>query len=305
MSKTRVLVIGGGPSPEREIALLSSKAVFSALDGDKYDKEFYDWDGSSEWLENNLAEFDVVLPILHGVGGEDGTVQAIIEDAGVAYLGSDAKTSALCFDKDRTLTKLREASIQIPEGDTVTYTQYRDHPLAREPHVLKPFKGGSSIDTFIISDVFEIPHDQIKASFAKYETMLLEDYIDGVEITVPILNGATFPIIEIQPPKNGTFDYINKYNGKTRELCPPQNVSKELQKQANGIAMNAYKTLGCRHLARIDMIVRDDIIYTLEVNTLPGMTSQSLFPKSFASIGISFPDLVQTLVELVQKGSDT
>lgn len=304
MSKPAVLVIGGGLSPEREIALLSSKAVYEALDGAKYDAEFYDWDGTAEWLESNLERFDVVLPILHGVGGEDGTIQAILENAGVAYLGSNARTSALCFDKDRTLTKLREMGIQIPEGDTVTYAQYKDHPLAREPHVLKPFNGGSSIDTFIISDASEIPHDQIEASFAKYETMLLEQYIDGVEITAPILSGDTFPIVEIQPPKNGTFDYINKYNGKTRELCPPENLTVQLQKQASIIAANVYKSLGCRHLARVDMIVSGNDIYTLEINTLPGMTSQSLYPKSFASVGIEFPALVETLVELVQKGTD-
>lgn len=304
MSKTKVLVIGGGPSPEREIALLSSKAVFDALDSKTYDKEFYDWDGSVEWLHENLVRFEVVLPILHGAGGEDGTIQRILESANMPYLGSGSVVSELCFDKTRALQELQNHKVLVPEGTAVSYTEYQDHPLKMRPHVLKPHQGGSSIDTFILSDPSDAPHKQIEESFATYGTMLLEEYVDGIEITAPILNGAVFPIIEIQPPKNGTFDYTNKYNGKTKELCPPENLDQRIQKQASIIALKVYKILGCRHLARIDMIVRDDTIYVLEANTMPGMTSQSLFPKSFAAANIEFPALVETLVELVQKGTE-
>ena len=132
--------------------------------------------------------------------------------------------------------------------------------------------------------------------------MLLEQYIDGVEITVPMLGGKCLPIIEIHPPKNGTFDYVNKYNGATQELCPAESLSLEQQTIAKDYALKIYNDFGCRHLARIDMIVTPDNIYVLEVNTLPGMTERSLFPKSPAAIGMDFSSLVVQLVELAQKG---
>lgn len=302
MSKPTVLVIGGGPSEERVISSLSSKAVFGALESQGYQVEYYDWDGSRQWLNDNLSRFDVVLPILHGAGGEDGIIQKILEDAKAVYLGSNSEVSALCFDKTRSLQKMLDLGITIPEGQIVTHEQYKAHPLYNVPHVLKPYDGGSSIDTYILSDPKDRPEELIEQSFTKHPKMLIEQFIEGVEITVPILDGELMPIIEICPPKNGTFDYINKYNGATIELCPARHLTLEQQNIANDWALKIYRSFGCRHLARIDMIVAEDDIYVLEVNTLPGMTDKSLYPKSPAAIGIDFKALVVRLVELAQKG---
>jgi len=299
MSKLRILVIGGGPSREREISLLSSKAVFDALQHTDYDTTFYDWDGTPQWLINNLSKFDLVLPVLHGEAGEDGQIQKLLEQNNVRYLGSNSEVSRLCFDKQAARQKLTEIEIRVPEGQVVSLERYSNHLLRTKPHVLKPFDGGSSIDTYILPSGIKDLTDNIAESFERYEQMLLEEYIDGTEITVSLLNGEAMPVIEIQPPKNGTFDYINKYNGKTLELCPPENLSTATQKVAQNIAKKIYTAFGCRHLARIDMIVLGDDIYTLEVNTLPGMTSQSLYPKSLAVAGYDFDRLVATLITLV------
>lgn len=302
MSKLKILVIGGGPSEERVISSLSSKAVFDSLEYQGYPVEYFDWDGSTKWFTENLSRFDIVLPVLHGAGGEDGVIQKILEDARVSYLGSNSQVSELCFDKTRSLKKMSNLGITIPEGEIVTLNEYKAHSLYNAPHVLKPFDGGSSIDTYILADPKDRPEELIVQSFKKHPTMLVEQFIEGVEITVPILDGELLPTIEIRPPKNGTFDYINKYNGATIELCPAEHLSQQQQQIANEWALKIYRSFGCRHLARIDMIVANDNIYVLEVNTLPGMTDKSLFPKASAAIGINFDALVVRLVELAQKG---
>ncbi|MBP9739001.1 D-alanine--D-alanine ligase [Candidatus Saccharibacteria bacterium] len=302
MSKPRVLVIGGGPSDEREISSLSSKAVFDALKSQAYSVEYYDWDGSIDWLQDNLARFDVVLPILHGAGGEDGVIQKILEDASIPYLGSNSEVSKLCFDKKASRIRITELGIVVPDGAVVTMSEYQTHPLYSQPHVLKPYNGGSSIDTYILANPSDRPNKLVEASFSKHHTMLLEQFIKGIEITVPVLGGVCLPTIEIHPPKSGTFDYANKYNGATTELCPAQSLTKDQQKTVNDIALRIYTAFGCRHLARIDMIVTKDTVYVLEVNTLPGMTEKSLFPKASAAIGMDFNTLAVKLLELSQKG---
>lgn len=299
MPKPRILVIGGGPSPERDIALLSSKAVFDAVDKELYEVVFYDWDGSSQWLDAHLKSFDLVLPILHGVGGEDGTIQRVLEAAKVPFLGSGSEVSALCFDKQQTRQKMQQLGVRTPAGDTITFAQYKSHELTQGPHVLKPINGGSSIDTYIITDDHDSSIEAIAESFRTHGTMLLEQYISGIEITVPVLGENLLPTIEIQPPENGTFDYINKYNGKTREICPPENISENEQRIANQCARTIFNGVGCRHLARIDMIVHQGDVYVLEVNTIPGLTSQSLYPKAAAEAGLSFEQLVERFITMV------
>lgn len=303
MSKPKILVVGGGPSLEREISLISSKAVFNTLEEAGHQVTFYDWDGTTTWLDAHVAEFDVVFPILHGRGGEDGGIQALLENHVVPFLGSSSEVSKLCFDKKRTLALLESINVKIPRGDTVTLAQYKKHPLTTTAHVLKPFKGGSSIDTYVLRSPADQPLEQIEKSFSKYESMLLEEYIDGIEITVPILNNEPLPVIEIQPPKNGVFDYANKYNGKTAEFCPPKNVSQALQREVQDLALKIHTALGCRHLSRIDMIIVEEKPYVLEVNTIPGMTAQSLYPKSAAVYGLDFSQLVENFVTMATKGT--
>lgn len=297
----KVLVIGGGISDEREISLKSSRAVFEAAKQKGHDVDFYDWDGSDSWLAERVLEFEVVLPVLHGTGGEDGQIQQILEKFNAPYLGSEAAVSRLCFDKKRTLELLRENGITTPVSKLVTFEEYKSDELFDQPHVLKPFNSGSGVDIFIYADPEKKNLKAIQAAFESHEKLLLEQFISGVEVTVSVLDGKELPVIEIIPPKGGVFDYENKYNGQTQELVPAQSISEEMQQQIYEVGQKVHLLTGCRHLSRTDIIVSENQCYVLEINTMPGMTDQSLFPKAVAYVGLAFPEFVDYLIELVRK----
>ncbi len=295
----KILVIGGGTSDEREVSLKSSQAVLKVVNQKGDEVDFYDWDGSSSWIEQNIDKFDIVLPILHGTGGEDGVIQSILEKAAAAFLGSGSSASSLCFDKNRSRTLFKDCGIRVPKGEIVDLREYQTSTLRNNPHVLKPYNGGSSVDTFIHNDLSQMNMQNVQEAFKRHHKMLVEEYIVGTEITVPILEGKELPVIEIVPPEGETFDYENKYNGRTAEIIPPHNVGEDLQKQAVKIAKQIHKVAGCRHLSRTDIIIKDGKLYTLEVNTMPGMTDQSLFPKAAQAAGLDFPELVDYFIKLV------
>lgn len=295
----RILVIGGGISNEREVSLKSSKSIFDAVSA-SHEKFFYDWDGDEKWLDENLANFDVALPILHGVGGEDGQIQSILEKSNTKYLGSDSRSSKICIDKKATQELLKSQNILVPGFGALTYQQYQESDFVNKRHVVKPNDGGSSLNTFIDVRPDDPRADQIKKAFDTYGKMLVEDFISGVEVTVPVLDGRELPLIEIVPPEGEFFDYNNKYNGKTQEICPSKNVSAELQENAQLVAKKSHDILNCRHLSRVDIIIdQRGQMYVLEVNTMPGMTGQSLFPKSAEVSGMSMEELVEYLIQLV------
>lgn len=296
----KILIIGGGISSEREIALRSSRAVFEAALQKGYQAEFYDWDGSREWLTAHAREFSLALSILHGAGGEDGVIQSLLEAVKLPYLGSGVKASELCFDKQKTRQLLAENGVLVPSGQLVSFSDYQASQLFNQPHVLKPTDSGSSVDTYIYPDAAQKDMAQIKDTFARHPQMLLEEYISGDEVTVPVLIGKQLPIIEIIPPQNAVFDFANKYNGQTQELVPPEHVTPTLQESARQLGERVHELTGCRHLSRVDMIISGDDIYVLEVNTMPGLTDQSLFPKAAAAAGLSFPDFVDYLIKQVQ-----
>ncbi len=294
----KVLVIAGGISGERDVSLRSARSVFDAIDA-SHKKEFYDWDGSTDWLADNLKGFDVVLPILHGEGGEDGQIQTILEQQDAKYLGTDAHASKVCIDKDKTQEVLTANKILAPKYEVLSYQQYIESPLTLSRHVVKPVNGGSSLHTFIDVRPHDPRHAQLRTSFDKHQVMMVEEFIDGTEVTVPILDGKELPLIEIIPPEGGFFDYNNKYNGLTQELCPSANISQELQAKAQEIAASVHKTLGCRHLSRVDIIIDSrGQIYTLEINTMPGLTDQSLFPKAASRVGMDISMLVEYFIQL-------
>jgi D-alanine-D-alanine ligase len=294
---THILVLSGGISSEREVSLRSAAAVAEALKDGGYQVTMYD----TQQGINRLPASDVVFPVLHGMGGEDGTIQSALDTAGTLYIGSDAAASALCFDKWAYKQKLRKAGLPVTNGALVTAETLWQSPFLAKPFVLKPFDGGSSIDTFIVRDVQAIPEEQIKACFVRHEQMLIEELVEGLEITVGVLENTALPAVEIIPPAEGEFDYENKYNGKTQELCPPQHISNEVHQRAQGLALQIHKLTGCRDLSRTDMMVTDDNeIYVIETNTMPGMTEQSLYPKAAAAAGIPMAELVSRFVKAAQ-----
>jgi len=190
--------------------------------------------------------------------------------------------------------------IKTPQSELVTATTFADSQLVRHPFVLKPVADGSSVGALIVR---KLPFDEAAAGrlLATYHTMLLEELIVGREITVPVLGDRALPVIEIIPPQGKEFDYQNKYNGATTELCPPANVSPEQQERAQRLAERLHKLSGARHLSRTDiMIDKTGELYVLELNTLPGLTAQSLFPKAAAVAGLPWNDLVAKFVAMTR-----
>jgi D-alanine-D-alanine ligase len=295
----RILVLSGGNSSEREVSLRSAKSVIAALTGLGHEVVEYDTANGLDGIKDHTAGMDAVFPILHGKEGEDGTVQAKLEELGVKYLGADSRVSRLCFDKMAFKKAISELGVLTPKAELVTRQSVKGSELLNRPYVLKPNDGGSSVDTFMVRTPAEktLDYDDI---FERNPTMLLEELIEGTEITVPVLGDKALPVIEIVPPEGEEFDYDNKYNGSTQELCPPVSVSEPLQRRAQEIAETIHSSLGVRHLSRTDIIINDrGEMYVLELNTIPGLTDASLFPKAAGVAGLNMKDLVGRLLEEV------
>lgn len=293
-----ICVIGGGDGPEREVSLRSSAAVRDGLTNLGHHVTFLDYHEDENSVRDASTGCNLVFPILHGRGGEDGHVQAVLDSIGIPYLGSRVQASKLCFNKVDLKELLVANGILTPRSEVVTSATFSQSALIRHPFVLKPVSDGSSVGTMI---AHQVPYDSAKAAelLEMHGEMLLEEMIVGHEITVSVLGNKALPVIEIIPPAGQDFDYVNKYNGATSELCPPRNVSQKMQAQASDLALRIHALAGVRHLSRSDFIIDEhDRIYALEINTLPGMTTQSLFPKSAATAGITWTQLVEKLVEL-------
>lgn len=295
----KVAVLYGGTSDEKEVSLRSGTAVAEALEVTGYEVIRIDTGDNGLDLRNALSDADCAFPALHGRGGEDGSIQKLFEATRVPFVGSSSISSALTFDKWRFKEFLLAHDILTPRGELVTGGDIWQSELTTSPFVLKPYDGGSSIDTFIVRDTGQVPHDAIDESFKTHERMLLEELIQGSEITIGVMEGTTLPVIEIIPPSEGEFDYTNKYNGASRELCPPENISAEVQAEAATIAQQIHKLAGLGAMSRTDIIISatDRKLYVLETNTIPGMTAQSLFPKAAAVAGYDMPKLCDLLVQ--------
>jgi len=296
--KVAVLLID---SPERDVSARSAKAVADAARTAGFEVSEINLINGPSALDN-ISKDTIVMPISHGVNAEDGWVQSKLEKRGLPFLGSDSQSSKNCFDKWRTRTILEKAGIEMPKAVQVTKESFSSEALSKEPYVLKILNGGSSIGTLIVRDPANVAQSKIDEIFDMEDSAVLEQLIDGSEITVPILDKRSLPVIEIIPPPNGEFDYDNKYNGATQELVPPKNVSAEVQKRAQKIAEQVHQIMGCRHLSRTDfMLDKSGKLFVLEINTMPGMTDQSLYPKAAAVSGLTMPQLVKKFTELVER----
>ncbi|HSX37127.1 MAG TPA: D-alanine--D-alanine ligase [Patescibacteria group bacterium] len=292
-----VIVLSGGSSDERAISLRSGSAVIAALK--QAGNQVEQLDPADGLPEAKLQACDTVFPVLHGSGGEDGEVQKQLDDLGVAYVGSGVKSSELCYDKWQYKQFMQTHGLPTPDGRLVDITGFWSSTLSRQRFVLKPNDGGSSVDTYIHRTSSEAPKDVIADLFSRHPKMLLEELVEGVEITVGVLGDKPLPVIEIIPPESGEFDYENKYNGKSQELCPPEHVNGSIQTAAQELAVRAHSLCGCRDFSRTDIMVTPlGELSVLETNTIPGMTDQSLFPKAAATAGIPMPELVDQLVKM-------
>lgn len=284
----------GGPSAEREISLRSGAAVAQALRSLGHTVHELDPRDDAWALP---AGTEVVFLALHGTYGEDGTVQRHLEALGVPYTGCDPEASRLAFDK--VLTKQRCLAAGVPTARFAVL----DRPEAswpmgwQPPVVLKPARQGSSVGLQFVERVADWAAALAEA-FRYDSQVLLEERILGRETTVGILDDAPLPVVEVRP-KQGAYDYLNKYTpGRTEYFCPaPFDAETTRRIQAAGLA--AFRAIGGRDYARVDVMVRpsgEPVV--LEVNTLPGMTETSLLPKAAAAAGLGYAELCQRMVDL-------
>ena len=292
----KVGVLMGGISSERDISLKSGQTVIDHIDKNKYEVVPIVID-SKEDVINKVKGIDFALLALHGKFGEDGTVQAVLETLGIPYSGCNALSSALCMDKDMTKKILTAANIRNAEWMMVTSTEEIDYDKLETigyPFVVKPNSGGSSVATNLIDKKEEIKDAVVEALKWDREVMI-EKYIPGDEITCPVLNGKMLPVLAIKP-KAGFFDFTSKYeDGGADEFIVE--LDPKLHKEVERMALATYKELKCSVYARVDMIVSNGKPYLLEVNTLPGMTPNSLFPKSARGVNIDLPKLLDLIIE--------
>lgn len=297
----KVLVLGGGDSPEHDVSVRSAKAVADAARIAGFD--ILEADPAKGYsILDNLPSGTIVLPVLHGLNGEDGVIQKELEERGLPFLGSGSKSSSQCFDKWQTRQVLESANIRMPKAVKVSKETYENQPMSKTPHVLKIINGGSSIGTLIVRDPSALKAEQVDNIFSMQNDAVIEELIEGNEITVPVLDKQALSVIEIIPPKDLEFDYENKYNGATQEIVPPKNISLEIQEKAQELASQVHKIMDCRHLSRTDFMVdATGNIFALEINTMPGLTNQSLFPKAAAVSGMDMPALVTKFIDMVKR----
>ncbi|RMD80680.1 MAG: D-alanine--D-alanine ligase [Lentisphaerae bacterium] len=297
MPEISVMVLMGGSSSERDVSLISARGVCDALKRSGFKVTAYDI--REPVLPSGIDNVDVVFPVLHGGFGEDGTLQALLESEKIPYVGCGPTASRLCMDKYACKQTLNNAELPVPFGMLIAESATTLDARLSLPFVMKPNFGGSSVGLHIIHsrDEFFSVYDQIQP---EKDPVLLEEYIEGTEITVGLLDGKPLPPVEICPPGT-TYDYDAKYlykHGKTQYLCPPRSLDEATVHKAQDLAAIAWKVLDARDMIRIDMIVQKEtaIPYILEANTIPGFTPTSLLPKAAEVAGISYDALCTHLV---------
>ena len=289
-------VIMGGISSEREISLKTGKEIASNLNSEKYKVSEIIINNTEELIEK-VKNIDFAFIALHGKFGEDGTIQSVLKTLNIPYSGCDSLSSAICMDKDMTKKILKYADIRTGKWislNSLEELNYEQIEKLSYPVVIKPNSGGSSVATNLISEEKDVKR-AIEEAF-KYDTeVMIEEYIKGDEITCCILNGKMLPVLAIKP-KSHFFDFASKYeDGGAEEIIV--NLNEKLHKEVEQMAIACWKELKCSVYARVDMIVKEGVPYILEINTLPGMTKNSLFPKSAAGINMDFKMLLENIIQ--------
>jgi D-alanine-D-alanine ligase len=240
----------------------------------------------------------VAFIALHGRFGEDGTVQGLLEILGIPYTGSGVMASAVAMDKVTTKKILLYHELPTPAFDVFQRGIDKEAFLSRHRHfplVVKPAREGSTIGVSIVGNTKEL-RAGLESALAHDDLVLVEDFIQGLEVTVGVLEGEPLPIIQVVP-KGGFYDFQAKYTAGQTEYLVPAPLEGALYERLQQVAVAAFRALGCAGAARVDFMVREREFYCLEVNTIPGMTETSLLPKAARQNGISFGELVQRILE--------
>jgi len=294
----RIGVLAGGPSSEREISLRSGRTVFKALSELGCDTIFLDIVDDVDGALRR-SPVDLAFIALHGRFGEDGTVQSILEEKKIPYTGSGVVASGLALDKIASKEIFKKRGITIPDYYVVERTDVDTDRLSglRFPLVVKPQREGSSIGLSVARTDADL-RGCIETALRYDPKVIVEEYIQGRELTVGILGEEALPVVEIVP-KNHLYSYDAKYNDtETRYLVPAEIGEREYQ-LSQRFGLEAHQCLGCRHFSRVDMILdAAGDIHVLEVNSIPGMTERSLLPKAARAAGINFNELCLMIVEM-------
>ncbi|MEG3179456.1 D-alanine--D-alanine ligase [Sphingomonas sp. LT1P40] len=300
--KLHIAVLMGGWSAERPVSLMSGEGVAEALEslGHRVTRIDMDRDVAAKLA---AAKPDVVFNALHGTPGEDGTVQGMLDLMGLKYTHSGMVTSVIAIDKMLTKQALVPHGIPMPGGHIVkTADLYQADPLPR-PYVLKPVNEGSSVGVAIVTTEGNYGNPiapDAKGPWQEFDELLAEPFIRGRELTTAVLGDKALGVTELKP-KSGFYDFDAKYtDGLTEHICPAE-IPDEIAEACKRMALDAHRLLGCKGASRSDFRWDDELgisgLFLLEVNTQPGMTALSLVPEQAKHLGMSYPQLVQAIVD--------
>ncbi len=296
LTSKRVAVLMGGQSAEREISIRSGRAVWTALIRKGYDAIPLEVDSS---VVARLREVrgQIAFIALHGPGGEDGTIQGMLEVLRVPYTGSGVQSCALAMDKAVTKVLLEQAGLPVPRG-FVRAQEDRKKPLPsgfKFPLVVKPVNEGSTLGITIVRKRKDMPK-ALTAAYAYGPNALIEEFIDGRELTVGILNGKPLPVVEIIP-QGGFYDFAAKYTVGASAYKAPAPLPGRTAKNLQELALAVHDRLGCQGATRVDIrLDRKGRPHVLEINTVPGMTETSLLPMAAKAARVSYEDMVEVIL---------
>ncbi|WP_300381945.1 D-alanine--D-alanine ligase [Clostridium sp.] len=293
----KVGVLMGGISSEREVSLSSGKSVMEHIDKEKYEVVPIIIDKKEDVIEKTKG-LDFAFLGLHGKFGEDGEVQSLLESLNISYSGCGPLSSGICMDKDLSKSVLKAKDIRTAKWINVKSVEEIDYDKIEEmgyPVFIKPTNGGSSVATFKIKKKEDVEAAVVEG--LKWDSeVLIEEFIKGDEITCPVFNGELFPVLAIKA-NSEFYNYEQKYSANGASHYPIK-LEEKLHNEVEKMALETYRALKCSVYARVDMIVTEEgVPYVLEVNTLPGMTSTSLFPQSAADKGINYSEFIDLIIE--------
>jgi D-alanine-D-alanine ligase len=305
----KVAVLKGGRSLERGVSLRSGARVEDALE--RLGHEAVALDVGGDLVARLSAERpDVAFVAMHGVGGEDGTAQELLEILGIPFTGPGAAACARCMDKSQAKHAIREAGLPTPDWFAFSQAAFRELGAADAlprleqslgfPLVIKPSRGGSSLGVKFAAGAGEVPQALVSA-FSYDDRVLLERFVGGRELAVSVLGEEALPVVEAIPEQGDSYDFEARYEiGRTRFVCPAELDAGE-QAAVIEAALATYRALGCSGFARVDLILGPDGPQVLEANAIPGLTDTSLLPQAAEAAGLSFEQLVERIVDLAPR----
>jgi D-alanine-D-alanine ligase len=296
MSKN-ILIVQGGYSNEAEVSRKTADNVNNALISKGYKTKVMEVNNYFiNWLINNKCDVDIIFNALHGPWGEDGKIQGLFEYVGIPYTHSGVTASALGMNKQLSKSIFNSHGITVPKGKIINKDLLLDEDPYKRPYIIKPVNEGSSLGIFLIKKETDIKEITKKI---KLENFMAEQFIPGNDITVALIEGKPIGMIEIINQKD-VYSYNEKYKSGSIKYIIPKNIEGVLEEKILKFSKKSYHSLNCEGIARVDFRLnrrsKQEKVFLLELNTQPGLTVNSLFPKIAENAGITFPDLVEWII---------